>query len=52
VVSTNAIFRNVYWMDQQPTKLKGCIKHIKPQHEEHMEYDCMNGSVVNQDGKH
>ncbi len=39
-------------MDWQPTELKGCAKHIEPQHKEHMEYDGMNKGVVNQDGRH
>jgi len=38
-------------MDQWSTKLKGCAKHIEPQHKEHMEYDGMNKSMVNQGGK-
>jgi len=40
------------WMDQQPTKLKGCAKHVKFWHKKHMEYDGMNRGMVNQDGKH
>jgi hypothetical protein len=40
------------WMDGRPTKLKGCTKHVKPRHDEHMEYDDMNEGVVNQNGKH
>jgi hypothetical protein len=40
------------WMDQWPTKLKGCAKHVEPQHGKHMKYDGMNGGMVNQDGKH
>jgi hypothetical protein len=39
-------------MDQQPTKLKGCAKHIEPWHKEHTECDDMSEDVVNQDGKH
>jgi len=30
------------WMDWQPIKLKGCAKHAKPQHKEHMKYNGMN----------
>jgi len=40
------------WMDQWPTKLKGCTKHAEPQHREHMEYDGMSRGMVNQGGKH
>ncbi len=39
-------------MDWQSTKLKGCATHVKLQHRKHMEYDGMNGGVVNQDGTH
>jgi hypothetical protein len=39
-------------MDQQPTELKGCAKHIEPRHKEHVECDGMSGDVLNQDGKH
>jgi hypothetical protein len=39
-------------MDRQPTKLRGCAKHTKPQHEQHMEYDGMSEGVVNQGGKY
>ncbi len=39
-------------MDQWLTELKGCIKHVEPQHKEHMECDGMNKDVVNRDGKH
>jgi len=39
-------------MDRRPTKLRGCTKHTKPQHEQHMEYDGMNGGMVNQGGKY
>jgi hypothetical protein len=34
-------------MDRRLTKLKGCTKHIEPQHIEHMECDGMSGEVVN-----
>jgi hypothetical protein len=39
-------------MDQQPTKLKGCVKHVELRHKEHVEYDSMSGGMVNQGGKH
>jgi len=39
-------------MDRQPIEVKGFIKHTEPRREKHMEYDGMNGGVVNQDGKH
>jgi hypothetical protein len=39
-------------MDQWLIKLKGYVKHVKPQHKEHMEYVGMSGGVVNQNGKH
>jgi hypothetical protein len=39
-------------VDQRPTKLSGCTKHIEPQHGEYMECDSMNRDVENQDGKH
>jgi len=38
--------------NRQPTKLKGCAKHVELRHKKHMEYDGMNGGMVNQDGKH
>jgi hypothetical protein len=39
-------------MDRQSTKLKGCVKHVECQPGKHIEYDSMNGGMVNQDGKH
>ncbi len=39
-------------MDLQPTKLKGCTKHVELQHEKHMECDGISGDMVNQDGRH
>jgi hypothetical protein len=39
-------------MDQQLTKLMGCIKHVEPRHGKHMEYDDMSKGMINQDGKH
>ncbi len=39
-------------MDQWPIELKGYAKHVKPQHEEHMEYNGMSWGLVNQNGNH
>jgi len=39
-------------MDQWLIELKGYAKHVKPRHEEHMEYNGMNWGVVNQNGNH
>ncbi len=39
-------------MDEQPIKLRGCAKHARPQHEEHMKYDGMSKGMVDQGGKH
>jgi hypothetical protein len=39
-------------MDQWPTELKRYAKHVKPQHEEHMEYNNMSWGVVNKNGNH
>jgi hypothetical protein len=39
-------------MDRQPTELKGCAKHTKVRHKEHMAYDGMNRGVINKNGKH
>ncbi len=34
-------------VDQRPIELRGCAKHVEPQHREHMEYDDMNRGVEN-----
>jgi hypothetical protein len=34
-------------MDWWPTRLMGCVKHIKLRHKKHMNYDGMNGGVIN-----
>ncbi len=39
-------------MNQWLTKLKGYTKDVKPQHEEHMEYNGMSWGLVNQNGNH
>ncbi len=39
-------------MDQRPTKLKGCTKHVEHQHGKHVECDGMNRDMVNQNEKH
>jgi hypothetical protein len=39
-------------MDQWPIELKGYAKHVKPRHEEHMEYNGTSWGMLNQNGNH